>query len=179
LGELVTPLAQALWVNHRFHSADVAVPAIRRSDWTAAELDRLTEQSHDRLRSIEAKGPGLATVSAVVGAAIGLAITATWDHATGAQRTLLVASAVYTFVSLICPIMLVGSVQRSVITLDKLAALSDTPDGEMEAFRVKVEAIAENDRHTNRLANLQTACSYDLRDALVLLAVWGVTLLCS
>jgi uncharacterized membrane protein YcjF (UPF0283 family) len=177
LGRWFVPLSQALWVNHRHMPRTDDTPDIRHSVWTASELDRLLDQSHDRLRSIEGKGPGLATVSAVVGAALGLAISETWQSATLAQQMMLVAATVYTFVSLLCPILLVGSVRRNMLTLSKLAELSHKQNGAVEALNVKTEAIAKNDWRNGRLANLQSACTYDLRNAVLLLAAWSVTLL--
>ncbi len=154
-----------------------AYPRVRYAAWTADELDRLLDQSHDRLRSIEGKGPGLATVSAVVGATLGLAISDTWQCATLIQRALLVAATGYTFVSLLSPILVVGSVRRNTLTLNALAELSRENVGVVRAFDVKAQAIAKNDWRVGRLANLQSACASDLRNALILIAVWGVTLL--
>ena len=83
----------------------------------------------------------------------------------------------YTFVSLLVPILLVGSVRRNTLTLTKLAELSGDDRGDVEAFHVKTQAIAKNDWRTARLANLQSASAYDLRNALLLLAIWGMTLI--
>ncbi len=176
-GAWFVPLSQALWVNRRYQPRYPPTPELRYSLWTATEVDRLLNQSHDRLRSIEGKGPGLATISAVVGAALGLAISATWSSATCIQKGLLVAATVYTFISLICPILVVASVRRNTLTLSTLAQLSHEELGAVRALDAKVEAIVKNDWRNGRLANLQSACAYDLRNAVLLLAVWSLTLL--
>jgi len=175
-GEVVVPLLQALWVNRKYLSGPPTVPSIRHSVWTARELDSLLLQSQDRLRSIEAKGPGLAAVSAIVGAALGIAISETWQSAPLAQKIVLIAAAVAVASSLVCPIVLVGPLRRNGLTLSALAELSYRPAGAVEALLVKAEAIAENDQRTARLANLQTASRNDLRNAVILLVVWALTL---
>jgi len=106
-----------------------------------------------------------------------LAISETWQCASLPQKILLVAATVYTFVSLLCPIFLVGSVRRNALTLSALAELSREPHGALRALQMKVEAVAKNDWRNGRLANLQSACAYDLRNAVMLLGVWAVTLL--
>lgn len=176
LGEAIVPLLQALWVNRKYLSGLPTVPAIRHSAWTVRELDGLLLQSQDRLHAIEGKGPGLAAVSAIVGAALGIAISGTWECAVLAQKILLVAATVATASSLVCPIVLVGPLRRNAVTLFALAELSHQPMGAVEALAVKADAVAENDQRTARLANLQTASRNDLRNALILLAVWGLTL---
>jgi hypothetical protein len=119
----------------------------------------------------------LATVCAVVAAAIGVAISLTWADAGSAQRLMLIASAAYAAMSLAAPIRLVGPIERSTVTVAQLADAAHDPVPESSLARQCAQAAADNDRSTLRLSNLQAASRNDLVAATALFIVWAATAL--
>jgi hypothetical protein len=176
----VLPLPVAWYVNRRYLSgpAEPVTVDLPVSQWALAEQQRLLDRSEQRLQGVEGKGPGLATVCAVVTAAIAVAISLAWSDATNLARLLLGAAAFYAAMSLAAPIKLVGPIERSTITLEYLATLADHTDGERHLARQSAQAAADNDRATLRLGNLLAASRNDVRIAVVLFTVWGVLALC-
>jgi hypothetical protein len=155
-GQYVFPLGLALYVN-RTHLADgpVTPASLPHTPWMADEQRALLARSEQRLQSIEGKGPGLATVCAVVVAAVAVAISLTWKDATTVARVSLVASGTYALLSLYAPIRLVGPVRRSAVTSEHLADAGTRSDGEQTLGRLYAEAAAANDHEVLRLSNLR------------------------
>lgn len=178
VGTRLSPLPVALYTNHRYLAGDPPVPPeLPTTPWAIAEQQRLLERSEERLQSIEAKGPGLATVSAIVIAAIALAVSLEWESATTLQRVLLFGAGAYGAMSLVAPITLVGPIARSTVTIDQLATAADDPAPEASLARACSEAAAAIDRSVIRLGNLQAASRNDLAAAMVLLLAWIATVL--
>lgn len=172
------PLPLALYANrHYLSGAAPSPPELPETEWAFDEQQRLLERSEQRLESIEAKGPGLATVGAVVGAAIGVAISLTWSNASLAQRGLLLASGSYAVMSLAAPVKLVGPIERSTITSVQLAEVAGDPSPEASLARQYAQAAADNDRSTLRLSNLQAASRNDLVAATALFVAWAISAL--
>lgn len=180
LAPRLLPLPTALFVNIRFLRGDSpAPPELPKTAWAFQEQQRLLERSEERLESIEGKGPGLATVSAIVAAAIAVAISLTWPNASLAQRVVLVVSALYALMSLAAPIKLVGPIQRSTVTVDQLVAAAEEDAPEASLARACSEAAADIDRNVLRLSNLQAASRNDLVMATFLFLAWSATALLS
>lgn len=178
LGVRLLALPLAVHTNRRFLAGPAAAPPeLPESSWALAEQQRLLDRSEQRLQSIEGKGPGLATVGAVVAAAIAVAISLTWDDAGTLQRVLLAAAGAYALMSLAAPIKLVGPIERSTITAAQLAEISDEAHPEARLARECAQAAADNDRSTLRLSNLQAASRNDLVAATVLFVAWAVSAL--
>jgi len=150
-GARLLPLPLAVYTNHRFLAGPApAPPELPESAWALTEQQRLLERSEQRLESIEGKGPGLATVGAVVAAAIGVAISLTWDDASTFERVLLATAAAYAVMSLAAPIKLVGPIERSTITIAQLAEVAANQRPEVSLARQCAQAAADNDRSTLR-----------------------------
>jgi hypothetical protein len=176
VGTRLLALPVALYANHRYLGGDPPVPPeLPATPWAFAEQQRLLERSEERLQSIEAKGPGLATVSAIVIAAIALAVSLEWEAATTLQRLLLFSAGAYGAMSLVAPITLVGPIARSTVTIDQLITAADNTAPEASLARACSEAAADIDFSVIRLSNLQAASRNDLAAATVLLLVWIVT----
>lgn len=181
LGQHLIPLPVALYVNHRFlGDTGLELPQLPETAWAFEEQQRLLERSEERLESIEGKGPGLATVSAIVTAAIAVAISLTWTDASSPQRVILVLSGMYALMSLVAPITLVGPIERSTVTVDQLVAAAKEDVPEASLARACSEASAQIDRSVLRLSNLQAASRNDLVMATLLFLVWATwALICS
>jgi hypothetical protein len=177
-GQRVLPLLLAVYVNRRIIAGKApTAPELPEAPWIFVEQQRLMERSEQRLESIESKGPGLATVGAIVTAAIGVAISLTWSDASVAQRVILVASASYAVMSLAAPIALVGPIERSTVTVQQLALIAQEDAPEATLAKVCSQAAADNDRSTLRLSNLQAASRNDLTVATVLFLAWAIAAL--
>jgi hypothetical protein len=178
VGVRVLSLPLALHVNRRFLAGPAAAPPeLPENSWAFAEQQRLLDRSEQRLQSIEGKGPGLATVAAVVAAAIGVAISLSWNDATVLQRVVLAAAGAYALMSLATPIKLVGPIERSTITATQLAEIAGEEHPEARLARECAQAAADNDRSTLRLSNLQAASRNDLVAATVLFVAWTASAL--
>lgn len=174
-GQYLFPLGLALYVNRkRLGDRPSASADLPNTPWMPEEQRALLARSEQRLQSIEGKAPGLATVCAVVVAAVAVAISLTWKDASPLARVILVAAAIYALLSLYAPIRLVGPVRRSTITSEHLADAGAQIDGEETLGRLYAEAAAANDHETLRLSNLQAASRNDLAVATVMFVVWGV-----
>lgn len=172
----VLPLALALYTNRRYLHDDIPEPPAALPDgaWANDEAGDLLARSEDRLETLESKGPGLATVCAIVAAAVVVAISLTWEEATTLAKVLLVGASAYTAMSLCAPVVLVGPVRRETVTRATVeeAATEDDPKGYLA--RRKARAAAVNDLATLRLSNLQAAARNDVRNAILLFIVWGL-----
>jgi hypothetical protein len=173
LGGRLLPLPLVLYTNRHYLAGKApAPPDMPDVEWSFSEQQRLLERSDARLQNLEAKGPGLATVCAVVAAANAVAISLTWEEAEWFARVLLATSAVYALMSLAAPIALVGPIDRSTITSEQLGELTQTPAPQSAVARQYAQAAADNDRSTLRLSNLQAASRSDLTLATLLFAMW-------
>jgi hypothetical protein len=176
LWEQFLPLPYALYVNKAYRSKASAGVAetVPDGEWAFLEAAALLERSEQRLESIEAKGPGLATVSAIVAGAAVLTISLVWTQSPAGAQAILVGSAVYSAMSLWAPIMLVGPLARATVTSATLADASNADDPHRFLAAKKFDAAAENDRTTLVLANHQAASRNDARNALILFLAWAV-----
>lgn len=169
---LVLPTPTALLFN-KVRVPDARDPAeLPATEWSQRERRRLLSESEDRLRSIEAKGPGLAVVVAVVAAAILLAIDGEWAHSCLAGRLLLGGAAFYATWSLCMPLYLVGPQPRASITETEVVEAAEREDPEEALAREAARAAAANNQRNVRFANLQNAARREAFYALVLLVVW-------
>jgi hypothetical protein len=157
------------------------VASVPAADWSRRERRQLLASSEERLRNIEGKGPGLATVSAVVVAVVLVATTSGWEESTAFGRILLGAAAFYTFFSTLMPLYLVGPLARSTIHTPELEAAAaacvgdeaeETAD-ELLAARA-ASAAAENDLRNRRFGNLLDASRRELFYAFALVMLWAL-----
>ena len=108
----VLPTPCAYLFNQARMREPMAMPDLPVDEWALAERRKLLADSQGRLASLEGKGPGLTTVTAVVVAGAVLAIASGWDESTALGRIVLVAAAVYTAFSLVTPLYLVGPLKH-------------------------------------------------------------------
>jgi hypothetical protein len=174
VGEYGLPTLSTLYVNRKCFPEPKRPPIVSDGDWSRRERHALLARSDERLRSIEAKGPGLAAACAVIGAGGLLALSDGWDEATLAGKALLVLAAVYALFSLAMPVFLVGAQPRATITAEELAAASREPDPEAYLANLAATCESVNTWHSQRLGNLQTAARNDLAAAWALLLVWAL-----
>src|SRR5688572_28819769 len=103
-GTRIAPLAVAIYVNRsrRYLGREPdPMPQLSDQAWLWRHQEALLDQSEQRLRGIEAKGPGLATTSAIFAAGVGIAIAEAWSRQTVVGQVLLIASAAYVALSLV------------------------------------------------------------------------------
>jgi hypothetical protein len=74
-GEYVLPTLSTLYVNRAALRQPGRPPILSEDEWSRTQRHNLLASSEDRLRSIEAKGPGLAAACAVVAAGVLLALS--------------------------------------------------------------------------------------------------------
>lgn len=174
-GQYALPLALALYANRKY-LGDRPSPMghLPSEPWVTQEQRELLARSEQRLQSIESKGPGLATVCAVVAAAVTVALSLTWKEASTLARALLILAGAYVLMSLYTPIRLVGPVRRATITAQDLSETAASTNSEALLGERYAEAAAANDHETLRLSNLQAASRNDLVIATVLFGVWGI-----
>jgi hypothetical protein len=175
IGQQVLPLPVALYANLRYlrgtAPTEAALPA---GEWVPEEGGGLLDRSEDRLQSLEGKGPGLATVCAIVAAAIAVAISLDWTGTTTVAKAILVAAGACSFMSLWAPIVLVGPVARATVTSATLREAEKQTEPTVFLANQKAQAAADNDRSTQRLSNLQAASRNDVRNAIILFGVWAI-----
>jgi hypothetical protein len=175
----VLPLVLALYTNFRYLRSEVpeAEDALPKGDWVNEEAGDLLARSEGRLETVESKGPGLATVCAIVAAAIGVAISLTWDESTMLGKVLLVVAGAYSVMSLYAPVALVGPVRRETITRATVEDAAKQPDPPGYLAGRKARGSAVNDQTTLRLSNLQAAARNDVLKAILMFTVWGIVAL--
>jgi hypothetical protein len=100
----VLPTATTLYYNNHRLSGEPERAKLPPRRWAQQEAKELLSRSDERLRSLEAKGPGLATVVAVVAAGVVAAIIEGGDDATFVGKVLLGIAAWYAIWSLFVPI---------------------------------------------------------------------------
>lgn len=144
------------------------------ADWTRRESHALLDSSEDRRRTIETKGPGLATVSAILVAGVLVALSNGWEQSTWPARFLLGGATFYALVSLLVPIYLAGPLRRQALRSVELTEAVEK--GNPEAFlALKARAGAAINDHDNlALTNLQDAARKEARFVWALLIVWAL-----
>lgn len=167
------PTPAMLYLNHECVRDPAEVPNLPKSEWWQRERRALLAGSEERLRNLESKGPGLATVSAVVVAGVLVAIGSGWEGSAWPGRVILVAAAVYSTLSLVMPLYLVGPLRRDAVHLTELQAAADAGDPEESLAEAAAHAAMENDLRNLRLSNLLDAGRWELTYALALLLLWG------
>lgn len=170
----VLPTATTLYYNHLRLRDELKTFKLPPELWAQQEAKALLLRSEDRLRSLEAKGPGLATVAAVVAAGVVAAIIEGGSDATLVGKVLLGMAAWYAIWSLLVPIYLVGPQSRDTIDLNHVivAAKSESPQ---QYLAVQAQEAAQgNVRRAHRIGNLQDAARNELSAALAMLTVWLV-----
>lgn len=166
------PTPATLYFNKVRVRPPMAVPQLPNADWSRRERRALLDSSEDRLRNIEGKGPGLATVSAVIVAAVLLAISSGWDDSALFARFVLVLAAVYAVLSLVMPLYLVGPLARDTVHVSELTAAGAANDPEEKLADLAASAAMRNDLRNLRLSNLLDAARRELSYALALVLLW-------
>lgn len=170
--EFVLPTATTLYFNHRHLSSKLKTVDLPPNAWAQQEAKELLARSEDRLRNLEAKGPGLAAVAAIVAAGVVAAIIESGGHATWQGKILLGLAAWYAIWSLVVPIHLVGPQARETIDLNQLILAANSEDPEQYLAVQAQQAAQGNVRRTQRIGNLQDAARRELSIALGVLTVW-------
>ncbi len=174
--QLVLPLLLALYTNIRYLSdeAPASQDALPDEEWAISEASAILARSEDRLETLEGKGPGLATVCAIVATAIGVAVSLTWDESTTLAQLLLVGAAGYGVISLWAPVVLIGPIRRDTVTRATLEEAANEADPAGYLAQRKARAAAVNELTTLRLSNLQAASRRDVLKAILLFVAWGI-----
>jgi hypothetical protein len=166
------PTPATYFLNRERLQTPAAMPPLPTEDWSRRERRELLAASEERLRNLEGKGPGLATVNAVIAAAVLVAITTGWDKSTALARIILGLASLYAALSLIMPLYLVGPLKRDTIHLVELTHAAGTADAEEALAQSAAEAAMGNDVRNLRVSNLLDAARRELSYALVLLVLW-------
>jgi hypothetical protein len=170
----VLPTPAAAYFNRQRVTTPVEMPSLPSTEWSRRERRALLSASEERLRNIEGKGPGLATVSAIIVGAVLIATTSGWQESTLIARILLAAATLYAVLCLCMPIYLVGPLKRHTVHVAEIqvAAQSDEPE---EVLAAKAgEAAMLNDLQNQRLTNLLDAAQRELIYTLVLVVLWAL-----
>ncbi len=167
------PTPAIVYLNRALVTTPVEVPAIPKSEWSQRERRALLNRSEDRLRNIEGKGPGLAAVTAVVAAAVLLALTG-WGESEWLARVLLALASLYLALSICTPLYLVGPLTRNTLTVEDLQQAAGDPDPDELLAQKSAEYAARNDLQNIRLANHLDAARRELSYALALVIVWAL-----
>ncbi len=167
------PSPAIVYLNRALVTTPVEVPAMPKSEWSQRERRALLDRSEDRLRNIEGKGPGLAAITAVVAAAVLLALTG-WGESEWIARVLLVLATLYLALSLCTPLHLVGPVSRHTLTVEDLQEAAADPHPEESLAEKSADYAAMNDLQNTRLANHLDAARRELSYAMALVIVWAV-----
>lgn len=168
----VIPTLSTVYFNHHHLSGELHTVSLPREQWAYDEQQRLLDRSEERLRGLETKGPGLATVGAIVAAGVVAAIVEGGGKATVAGKMLLAIGAWYGIWSLAVPIYLVGPQARSTIDVHQLIAAADSEHPADHVAREAQAAAQNNVRRTQRIGNLQDAARNELTAALAFLVAW-------
>ncbi|HEY3945602.1 MAG TPA: hypothetical protein VGL78_10275 [Solirubrobacteraceae bacterium] len=168
------PTLASLYVNWDRVREPMKMPSLPTTDWSRRERRALLDSSEERLRSLEGKGPGLAAVSAVIVAAVLVAITSGWNESTAPARVILALAAVYAAFSLLMPLYLVGPLRRDALHVAELDAAAQTDDPEEALAKEAGDAAMNNDLRNLRLSNLLDAARRELSYTLLLLLLWAL-----
>jgi len=170
----VLPTLTALVFNKVRLRRELKAPRLPEEPWARAHARQLLARSEERLRGIEAKGPGLAALSAIIGAAVLASLVDGWDDATTLGRLLLAVATWYAVFSLLVPIYLVGPQPRDTVDAPHLGVAASREDAEDYLAREELNAAQRNVRRTQRLANLQDAARNELAAALAVVLMWAL-----
>lgn len=170
--EYLLPTLSTLYVNRRLVTLP-AVPRLPAAGWSQRERRAMLDRSIDRVRGIEAKGPALATISAIFAAAVLLALATQWNNSNLAGRAMLVIATGYTLASLATPIYLVGQQRRYQVD-GLLEAAAAEPDPEEWLAQRAAELWAKNSERITKLGNLQDAARNELTLGLAVLIAWAL-----
>lgn len=169
----VLPTATTLYYNHHRLRGELKTGKLPDEAWAHREASALLSRSEDRLRSLEAKGPGLATVAAVVAAGVVAAIIEGGDDTTLLGKVLLGLAVWYAAWSLFIPIYLVGPQPRETIDLSHVIAAAQQTGSPQQYLAEQAQRAAQgNVRRTQRIGNLQDAARNELGAALAMLVAW-------
>ena len=170
----ILPTPAIYYLNKKRVTTPVEVPSMPETEWSQRERRSLLTTSEGRLRNIEGKGPGLATITAVIAAAVLLALGSGWDESDWVAKILLTLATLYTLLSLCTPIYLVGPLKRHTVHVaDLKVAVQDAHPEEVLAAR-SADAAMQNDLQNLRLANHLDASRRELAYALVLVVLWAL-----
>jgi hypothetical protein len=170
------PTLATLYLNWDRVREPMKMPSLPATDWSRRERRGLLDNSEERLRSLEGKGPGLAAVSAVIVAAVLIAIVSGWNESTTPARVILALAAVYATSSLVMPLFLVGPLRRDTVHVSELYAAAQSDDPEEALATAAADAAMRNDLRNLRLSNLLDASRRELSYALLLLLLWAILL---
>ena len=170
----ILPTPAILYLNRVRLRQPVEMPTLPPGDWTRSERRALLTGSEDRLRNLEGKGPGLATISAIVVAAFLVALTGGWDEGTAFTRVILGLAGVYAVLSLLMPFYLVGPLRRDTVHLVELKEAAVAEDPEEALAESAALAAMKNDLRNLRVGNHLDAARRELGYALALLLVWAL-----
>jgi hypothetical protein len=173
-GEYVLPTTSTWVVNRAALREPQRPPIVSDAAWSHQERHAMLSRSEERLRNIEAKGPGLGAICAVIAAPVVLAVATRWEDSTVGGKALLTTALVYSIFSLLTPIYLVGALARATIDAPQLAEASREVNPEAYLAETAAQCERSNTLRMQRLANLQTAARNDLFAAGALLLVWAV-----
>ena len=168
------PTLATLYLNWDRVREPMKMPSLPATEWSRRERRALLDSSEERLRSLEGKGPGLAAVSAVIVAAVLVAITSGWNESTTPARVILALAAVYAAFSLLMPLYLVGPLRRDTLHVADLDAAAQTDDPEEALAKEAADAAMNNDLRNLRLSNLLDAARRELSYALVMVLLWAL-----
>lgn len=168
----ILPTPAILYLNRVRLREPVEVPTLPPGNWSRRERHRLLAASEERLRNLEGKGPGLATLTAIVVAAVLVALTSGWAESTTVPRVILVLASIYVLLSLLMPLYLVGPLRRNTIHLVELETAAGGSDPEETTAQSAASAAMNNDLRNLRVANLLDAARRELIYALALLLAW-------
>jgi hypothetical protein len=170
----VLPTPAIFLLNRKRVTAPAKIGALPPSEWSRRERRKLLQASEARLQSIESKGPGVVTVTAVVAAGVLIALANGWNEAGLLGKLFLVLATFYSALSLLTPIYLVGPLKRHVVDVPELEqAAADADPDEWLATTSANEAM-RNDLQNRRLANHLDAARREVAYALGLLLCWAV-----
>jgi hypothetical protein len=171
-GEYLVPTLSTLYVNRR-HVKPPSVPQLPAASWSRRERREMLCRSVDRLRSIEGKGPALATISAIFAGAVLLALATQWGESNVAGKALLVVATGYTVASLVTPIYLIGQQRRYQLDglLESAAAEADPEEW---LAQQAAELWARNSERITKLGNLQDAARGELTLGFAVLIAWSL-----
>jgi hypothetical protein len=146
-------------------------PGTRRTDERAAPAAEALTRSEARLATLESKGQALASITATIAAAIGLAISLTWPDSTTFARCLLTAAAAYALKSLHAPLVLAGPLPRPQSPPAAEPTQPPLPAGIPDQ---QPQEAALNRRTARHLSNLLATSRRDLLKATLLITIWAV-----
>jgi hypothetical protein len=171
----ILPTPAILYLNKERVTTPVQVPAMPETEWSQRERRLLLTASEDRLRNLEGKGPGLATITAVIAAAVLLALGGGgWGESDVVAKILLALATLYTLLSLCTPLYLVGPLRRNALHVTELEAAAQDAQPEERLAARSADAAMKNDLQNLRLANHLDASRRELAYAFVLVIVWAL-----